>query len=138
MRCGIKPIRWRKIYMPVMRHERAFEKHEIAFKVDDLLINILPTQEVEEWVWCLDHFFCIKVCTLHGCLEHNPPNEISIAFAKLKQDLKEQLKRRTMEQIREEMRPQSVAEVDELQQKLHAALVELDSRRVELERRKDQ
>ena len=134
--------------MPVMKHERAFEKQGIAFKVDGLLINILPTEvkiddtslEVEEWVWCLDHFFCWKVCTLHGCIEHTPhtpPNEISIAFEKLKQDLKEQLKHRTMEQIREEMRPQSVAQVNELEQKLRAALDELDLRRVELERRKD-
>ncbi|PWT81681.1 MAG: hypothetical protein C5B58_09475 [Acidobacteria bacterium] len=122
--------------------------HKMAFKVDDLLINILPTKvtigdttlKIEELVWCLDHFFCFPGCTRWGCIPpppHHHADEISTVFAKLKKDLKEQLKRRTTEQIREEMGPQSVKEVEELQKKLQAALVELESRRVELEGRKD-
>ena len=132
--------------MSVMKSEKP-EKHTMAFKVDDLLINILPTAQVkignhtilekEEWLWCLEHFFCPRSCTLHNCLEHHPPDEISEAFKKLKQELKEQLSRRTMAQIREEMLPQTVAQVDELKQKLRKALDELDSRRRELEHRKD-
>jgi len=132
-----------------MKDEITPEKPDInkmAFKVDDLLINILPTKvtiddtilKIEELVWCLDHFFCFPGCTRWGCKPPHPyPDEISTAFAKLKNDVKEQLKRRTTEQIREEMGPQSVTEVEELQKKLQAALVELESRRVELERRKD-
>jgi hypothetical protein len=123
-----------------MKDEMKAEKpdiHKMAFKVDDLLINILPTEvtiddttlKIEEVVWCLDHFFCFPGCTRWGCIPaHHYPDEISTAFAKLKKDMKEQLKRRTTEQIREEMGP-PVTEVEELKQKLHAALAELERRK---------
>ena len=121
-----------------LKPEINYEKHERAFKVDDLLINILPAGEltidgipmtVDEWVWCLDHFFCPRRCSIHICVEHEPPNEISIALGKLKKDLEEQLKSRGIAAIREEMRPRSIADIEELQEKLRGALDELDKLR---------
>lgn len=56
--------------------------------------------------------------------------------------LKEQLKRQLAEvehqhsAAEESLRPQTVAQVDELQKKLEAALEELKARRTELEQRK--
>jgi hypothetical protein len=127
----------------------AFTIDKIAFNIAGLLINIPSKEEVKigdtvldpiEWLWCLVHFFCHPQCTIIQCIpQHQPPEEIEKAFAALKKELQDQLNKhrvRTME-IKEELRPQTVAQVDELRNKLNAALVELDSRRVQLEREKD-
>jgi hypothetical protein len=121
-----------------------FTIHEIAFKLEDLLINILPeevkiddtTLDRTEWVWCLEHVYC-RACTVHGCLPpHQLPEDLLSGLSALKQELKDQLSNNQarIDEIKKEFLPQTVAQVDELQKKLHAALVELDKRRVELER----
>jgi len=122
----------------------AFTINEIAFKIDDLLINILPkevkiddmTLDRTEWVWCLEHVFC-RSCTVHACTPtHELPEDILRGLSALKRELKDQLSnhRTRIEEIRKDSLPQTVAQVDELQKKLRAALVALDTRRVELER----
>jgi hypothetical protein len=125
----------------------AFTINDMAFKVDDLLINILPKREIKveglvldlpEWLWCLEHLFC-RACTLIRCLPTDPPpEEIAKAFAGLKQELKKQISERQaeMKEIEQDLLPQSVAQVDELRQKLHVALVALDKRRADLESQK--
>lgn len=121
----------------------AFKINEIAFNIDGLLINIVSQKDVKigdttlnpiQWVWCLEHFFCHIHCTQLNCLPaHQPPEEISKAFSALK----EQLDQHPIptEEIKEKLLPQTVAQVDELQKKLHAVLVELDTRRGALEHR---
>jgi hypothetical protein len=126
----------------------AYTIHNIAFNIDDLLINIPSKKEVKigdtpldpiEWIWCLEHIFCHPLCTGIQCVAPHPPVEIEKAFAALKKELLDQLgkNRARLKEIKEELRPQTVAQVDELRNKLHTALVELDSRRDELERAKD-
>jgi hypothetical protein len=123
----------------------AFTIDKIAFNLDGLLINVLPKDEVEmgdttldpiEWLWCLVHVFCHPRCTTVPCLPPHPPlEETAKAFAVLKKQLQEQLNQHrasTME-IKEALRPQTVAQVDELRTKLQAALVALDERRAQLE-----
>jgi len=130
----------------VSKTEITPKKRERVFKVGDLLINILPTKvkidgtpmKIEEWIWCLDHFFCPRRCSIHVCLEHRPPDAISIALGKLKEDLKKQLKTRGITAIREEMRPQSVADVEELEKKLRGALDQLDKLRPKLAEKETQ
>jgi hypothetical protein len=127
----------------------AFTIDKIAFNIAGLLINIPSKKEVKigqtvldpiEWLWCLEHIFCHPLCTGIQCAPpHQPPVEIEKAFAALKKELLDQLgkNRARLKEIKEELRPQTVAQVDELRNKLHTALVELDSRRDELERAKD-
>jgi hypothetical protein len=123
-----------------------FKINEIVFKVDDLLINIPSEENVEfdgvsleptQWLWCLVHMFCPKRCSQLNCLEDQPKEEIVKAYVELKKELTDQVEkgRAEMKEIEETLRPQTVAEVDELRRKLHTALVKLDTRRIELERR---
>jgi hypothetical protein len=117
----------------------ATDIEKIAFKVDDLLINVLPTRNVKvgdtsltpsEWFFSLAHMFC-HGCTLIRCAKKEPPpEEIEKAFKVLKQELEKHLGKHPDAMMKDEgdILPSEPAEVAELQQKLRAALVALDER----------
>lgn len=118
-----------------------FTIHETVFELDGLLINIPSKEKVQidedislerkEWLWCLAHMFCPKRCSVINCIEHQPTEEIVEAYVALKRELKKH--RNEVAKVDEKLRPRTLAEVDELREKLRTALGELDSHRAKLE-----
>jgi len=129
----------------------------MAFKVKDLMITVLPTESKALGVGaacggCSLNISCLPCsCTCSGCsnscgycssgctnFTHGVRGQVQIARPEDLAILKEELRQALLDieakerDIEEAMRPKTLSEVEELEEKLTAALVEVKAQKAKL------